>query len=138
MSKFILPDPHMLMELRKAWRIMNLVLPSWRLQMLHKFEAWVADHRGDMYTLLRRWFELERPLLLHSDLGAVFHGVSAEHAHLLANSEIQEIVGILQEAVCRPPLVYMAAREDAGCWWYVRLHLDRLIPEPVTVSEYLA
>jgi sucrose synthase len=106
--------------------------------MLHKFEAWAADHRGDMYTLLRRWFELERPLLLHSDLGAVFDALSADHAHLLADSQAQEIVDILQEAVCRPPMVYMAAREEAGCWWYARLHLDRLIPEPVTVSEYLA
>ena len=32
--------------------------------MIQKFEAWAADHRSDLYALLRKWFELERPLLV--------------------------------------------------------------------------
>ena len=45
---------------------------TWRRRMIQNFEAWAADHRSDLYALLRRWFELERPLLLRSDLRAVF------------------------------------------------------------------
>ncbi|HJT51730.1 MAG TPA: sucrose synthase [Nitrosospira sp.] len=106
--------------------------------MLQKFSSWAAYHRGDLYALLRKWFELQRPLLLRSDLRAVFDAVDMEGAQRMVNTPLQEIVDILQEAVCRPPLIYMAVREGAGSWWYMRIHLDRLTPEAVNVSEYLA
>ena len=105
---------------------------------MHNFDSWAADHRSDLYALLRRWFELERPLLLRSDLRAVFDALNEEHAQPLVHTPLHEVVDILQEAVCRPPLIYMAIREGAGSWWFMRIHLERLIPEPISVSEYLA
>lgn len=51
--------------------------------MIKKFEAWAVDHRSDLYALLHCWFELERPLLLRSDLYAAFDTLSNVHSHSL-------------------------------------------------------
>ena len=106
--------------------------------MIHKFDAWAADHRSDLYALLRRWFELERPLLLRSDLRAAFDALSAELPYSLVETPLHEVVDLLQEAVCRPPLIYMALREGAGSWHFMSIHQQQLIPEPVSVAGYLA
>ena len=106
--------------------------------MIQKFEAWVADHRSDFYALVRKWFELERPLLLRSDLRAVFDELNADHPHSFVETPLQEMVDLLQEAICRPPLIYVALREDAGRWCFMSIHQQRLVPELVSVSDYLA
>jgi sucrose synthase len=106
--------------------------------MIHEFDAWAADHRSDLYALLRGWFELERPLLLRSDLRAAFDALSASLPYTLAETPLHGIVDLLQEAVCRPPLVYMAIREGAGSWHFMSIHQQQLVPEPVSVADYLA
>ncbi|HEY6044656.1 MAG TPA: sucrose synthase, partial [Nitrosospira sp.] len=106
--------------------------------MIQKFKAWAADHRGDLYALLCRWFELERPLLLRSDLYAAFDTLSASHPHSLFETPLHELIEIVQEAVCRPPLIYIALREGAGRWHFLCIHQQQLVPEPVTTSAYLA
>ena len=103
--------------------------------MIQKFEAWVADHRSDFYALVRKWFELERPLLLRSDLRAVFDELNADHPHSFVETPLQEMVDLLQEAICRPPLIYVALREDAGRWCFMSIHQQRLVPELVSVSD---
>ncbi|SOD42655.1 sucrose synthase [Nitrosovibrio sp. Nv4] len=110
--------------------------------MIHQFDAWAANHRSDLYAMIRRWFELERPLLLRSDLRAAFHALNAEqltaeHPGSLIGTPLNEIIDMLQEAVCRPPLIYMAVREGAGSWHFMSIHQQRLVPEPVSVSDYL-
>ncbi|MBA4142355.1 MAG: sucrose synthase [Nitrosospira sp.] len=106
--------------------------------IIHKLEAWAADHRSDLYALLHSWFELDRPLLLRSDLHAAFDVLSADHPQSFVETPLQELVDILQEAVCRPPLAYMALREGPGHWYFIRIHQQRLMPELVGVSDYLA
>src|SRR5687768_14199760 len=106
--------------------------------MIHQFDAWAANHRSDLYAVIRRWFELERPLLLRSDLRAAFHALNAEqltaeHTSPLVGTPLNEIIDMLQEAVCRPPLIYMAVREGAGSRYFMSIHQQRLVPEPVSV-----
>lgn len=106
--------------------------------MIHRFEAWAAEHRSDLYALISRWFELERPLLLRSDLRAAFDLINDENEAIFADTPLHDVISILQEAVCRPPLVYMALREHAGSWNCMSIHQQQLVPEPVSVSDYLA
>jgi sucrose synthase len=87
---------------------------------------------------LRKWFELERPLLLRSDLLEAFDLVRDFHPQPLVNTPLHELVKYLQEAICRPPMVYLALREGAGHWSYARIHQQRLILEIISVSDYLA
>lgn len=106
--------------------------------MIQKFEAWAVEHRSDLYTLLRRWFELERPLLLRSDLYAAFDALSNVHSHSLFETPLHELIDIVQEAICRPPLIYIALREGAGRWYFLCIHQQQLMPELVSASDYLA
>src|SRR5687768_222231 len=102
MSKFILLARLTPTVSPKGWRTTNLARQSWRMRMIHQFEAWAVDHRSDLYALISRWFELERPLLLRSDLRAAFAALAAEHPSPLVGAPVHEIVNIAQEAVCRP------------------------------------
>ena len=106
--------------------------------MNQNFDAWVADHRDELHALLRKWFELERPLLLRSDLLEAFDLVRDTHPQPLVNTPLHELIKWLQEAVCRPPLTYLALREGAGRWSFLRIHQQQLIPEIISVSDYLA
>lgn len=106
--------------------------------MIKKFDAWAVDHRDELHALLRKWFELERPLLLRSDLLEAFDLVRDFHPQPLVNTPLHELIKWLQEAVCRPPMAYLALREGAGHWFYVRIHQQRLILESISVSDYLA
>ena len=103
--------------------------------MISKIDAWVMDHRSDLYALLCKWFDLERPLLLRSDLRTVFDALDEEHGHVLSGTPLHELVDLLQEAVCRPPLIYLALREGAGRWHFLRIHQQHLVSEDVSVSE---
>ncbi|MGH8762537.1 MAG: sucrose synthase [Nitrosospira sp.] len=106
--------------------------------MIQNFDAWVADHRDELHALLRKWFELERPLLLRSDLLETFDLVRDTHPQPLVNTPLHELIKWLQEAVCRPPLTYLALREGAGRWSFLRIHQQQLVPEIISVSDYLA
>lgn len=106
--------------------------------MIQEFNAWATDHRDELHALLRKWFELERPLLLRSDLLEVFDQVRDSHPHTLINTPLHELIKWLQEAVCRPPLTYLALREGPGHWSFLRIHQQQLIPETISVSDYLA
>lgn len=106
--------------------------------MIQHLEAWAADHRDELHALLRKWFELERVLLLRSDLLEAFNQACVSHPLPLANTPLHELVKLLQEAACKPPLVCLALREGAGRWSYLRIHQELLLPERIGVSEYLA
>jgi sucrose synthase len=106
--------------------------------MISKFDAWAVEHRDELHALLRKWFELERPLLLRSDLLEAFDLVRDSHPQPLVNTPLHELVKSLQEAVCRPPLTYLTLREGAGNWSFLRIHQQQLILEIVSVSDYLA
>src|SRR6185437_3288201 len=130
--------PVMRMVLRRAWHITHLVFPLWRQRMMQKLDDWALDHRDELHALLRKWFELERPLLLRSDLLDAFDVVRDSHPQPLANTPLHELIKWLQEAVCRPPLIYLSLREGAGRWSFLRIHQEQLIPEVISVSDYLA
>ncbi|MDN5835874.1 MAG: sucrose synthase [Nitrosospira sp.] len=106
--------------------------------MIQGFDTWTADHRDELQALLRKWFELERPLLLRSDLLEAFDLVRDSHPQSLVNTPLHELIKWVQEAICRPPLTYLALREGAGHWSFLRIHQQQLIPEIIGVSDYLA
>ncbi|MDN5753603.1 MAG: sucrose synthase [Nitrosospira sp.] len=106
--------------------------------MIQGFDTWAADHRDELQALLRKWFELERPLLLRSDLLEAFDLVRDSHPQSLVNTPLHELIKWVQEAICRPPLTYLALREGAGRWSFLRIHQQQLIPEIIGVSDYLA
>ena len=76
--------------------------------------------------------------MLRSDLYAAFDTLSNVHSHSLFETPLHELIDIVQEAICRAPLIYIALREGAGRWHFLCIHQQHLIPELVSASAYLA
>ena len=99
--------------------------------MIQKFETWVADHRSDLYSLLRRWFEMERPLLLRSDLRAAFDDLNADHLDDVVRMmrargyRFIPMSAALKDPAYRRPDVYVGSN---GISWLQRWALAEKIP----------
>lgn len=105
--------------------------------MIDALKTWAAAHRDPLDAYLRRCFAEDRPLLLQSDLIALYRAQAAESPAPLAGTPFEAAVRRFQEGVMRAPWAYFALRESAGRWAYLRMHQAHLTPEPVTVSEFL-
>ena len=106
--------------------------------MINQLKSYLQDNREVVQTLLQRYFGLNRSFLLQSDL---IEGLAALGAELgqgnLISSSLGSFVKRLQEGVFSAPWVYFSLRPGSAQWIYLRLHVDSLTPEPVTVSEFL-
>jgi len=106
--------------------------------MIDALKTWTVDHRDPVGAYLRHCFAEERALLLQSDLCHVFDALAREYEADLKGSPLHQAVRHFQEGVFQQPWAYFALREGAGRWHYLRMHLEQLVPERVSVSEFLA
>ncbi len=105
--------------------------------MIGRFRGWAAEHCDAVQGFVRACFADGRPLLLQSDLRALFEVVVAPLDAGLRGSVFEEIVQRLQEAVLRSPWLCLALRERPGRWYYLRIHLDSPVPEEIDVAQFL-
>lgn len=98
------------------------------------FTHCTEQNRDAVYTLLRRYFSEERALLLQSDLRDGLLQTEKDCGHFDA---LRAFVFRLQEGVFNSPWAYLALRPETAIWEYVRIHQDHLIPEKISVSEFL-
>ncbi|MBD3812409.1 sucrose synthase [Thiobacillus sp.] len=106
--------------------------------MIDALKTWTTDHRDPVDAFLRRCFAENRVLLLQSDLCHVLDTLATESAGSLDGTPLQQAVRHFQEGVFQHPWAYFALREGAGRWRYLRMHQEQLMPESVSVSEFLA
>lgn len=106
--------------------------------MIDLLKTWTTDHRDPVDAFLRRCFAENRVLLLQSDLVHVLESLAAESPLPLDGTPLQQAVRHFQEGAFQHPWAYFALREGAGRWRYLRMHQEQLLPETVTVSEFLA
>ena len=101
-------------------------------------QASILEHRSSVYTLLHRYFSLDRCFLLRSDLADGFHASCADDDHDgFGNSLLADVIAMAQEAAIQAPWVYFAIRPTVGRWRYLRLHAETLMLDYISVSRYL-
>lgn len=105
--------------------------------MIENLRTWVRDHRDAMQAFLRSCFAAGRPLLLQTDLRGIFAGLADLGLDARPGTPLDRVVRLLQEAVLQAPWACFAVREEAGCWYYLQVHLDEAVPERVDVAQYL-
>ncbi len=107
--------------------------------MIEGLRTFVAEHRAPVAELLHRWLDLGRPLLLRTDLWDAYEQLAAsDEAAALRGSVVEELVRAAQEAVIDRRLVYLAVRPRIGRVLYVRVNVDVMRPEQVSVADFLA
>jgi sucrose synthase len=100
---------------------------------------YLANHREDAYLLLRRYVNLNKTLLLRSDLLGELEAFSeVAHNGKLVNSPLGSVLQKAQEAAVGAPWIYAAVRSRIGTWRYLRFHSETVSVEDVSVSEYLS
>ena len=103
-----------------------------------EFDAFAAEHPEPLYLLLHHLTRLDKPLLLSSDLWDEFERVSAkQEGEALIDSPVQRMVSAAQEAVVRPPWIYLAVRPYVARWSYLRFHLENMEHDTIPVEEFL-
>ena len=100
---------------------------------------YLRAHRDEAYPLLRHYVGLGKTFLLRSELCDQFDAFCADgRAGRLAESPLGATVRAAQEAAVEPPWMYLAVRPRIGRWTYLRLHVEDVDVEEVSVSDFLA
>ncbi|MCC6916290.1 sucrose synthase [Nitrosomonas sp.] len=104
------------------------------MSMTDTFSTCTRQNRDAVYTLLRRYFAANRTLLLQSDLRDGLLQTEQDCGHF---DMLRTFVFRLQEGIFSSPWAYLALRPEIAKWEFMRIHQEHLIPEKVTISEFL-
>ncbi|XP_042485417.1 sucrose synthase 2-like [Macadamia integrifolia] len=110
-------------------------LPSLR----EKVEDTLSAHRNQLVSLLSRYVAEGKGILQPHHLQDALNNVAGEDKgeEKLADSPLIEALEAAQEAIVLPPFVAIAIRPAPGVWEFVRVNVDELSVEQLSVSEYL-
>lgn len=96
------------------------------------------QNRDAIYTLLRRYFALNTPLLLQSDLQRELLAMQRERQFADAVMDpLTQFIEHLQEGVFQAPWAYFSSRPGIADINYLRMHQDHLTPEHVSTGDFL-
>ena len=101
---------------------------------INALTASIQQNKDAVYMLLRRYFATNRPLLLQSDLRDELLQLEKDCER---SDILHEFVFCLQEGVFCSSWAYFLLRPGIAKWEFVRIHQEHLIPENITVSEFL-
>lgn len=107
--------------------------------MIAELAEFAAEHREPLLLLLERYASENRTSLLHTDLRQGFEDVRRDYAKVdLGSTPLADFARAAQEAEIRDPWFLVSLRESLGRWRCVRIHRERLVPEEISMSEFLA
>ncbi|XP_051149531.1 sucrose synthase-like [Andrographis paniculata] len=95
-----------------------------------RLDATLAAHRNEIMLFLSRIEGHGKGILKPHQLLSEFHGNLQDHA-------FKDVLNSTQEAIVSPPWVALAIRLRPGVWEYVRVNVNALVVEELTVPEYL-
>ncbi|KAH7286312.1 hypothetical protein KP509_32G000400 [Ceratopteris richardii] len=99
----------------------------------------LETHRNQSISLLSRCVSLGEKILQPHDLHGIFDDVFTDPQEQkdVQNSGFGRILKFTQEAIVLPPWVAFAVRPKPGVWEYLRVNVDELAFQPLSVAEYL-
>nr|VFJ42889.1 MAG: sucrose synthase [Candidatus Kentron sp. DK]VFJ58313.1 MAG: sucrose synthase [Candidatus Kentron sp. DK] len=100
---------------------------------------YLTGQRSEGYSLLYQCIAQEKPFLLRSELRDIVHSSQTDDdkAAAVAQSPLGRILLSTEEAAVQAPWIYFAVRPYVAHWEYLRIHVDTMSAEPISVNEYL-
>ena len=99
---------------------------------------YLENNREQVYLLCRRYVALNRSFLLSSDLWDEFQVLVEEQEQpAWATSPLARLARTAQEAAVESPWIYFALRPYVARWKYLRIHIDDMRVESISVIEFL-
>lgn len=101
-----------------------------------RLDATLAAHRNEILLFLSRIESQGKGILKPHQLLAEFEAINNGDKKIIDHA-FEEVLKSTQEAIVLPPWVALAIRLRPGVWEYVRINVNALIVEELTVPEYL-
>ncbi len=99
----------------------------------------LSAYPDDSYMFLRRLTALQKPFLLRSEIWDEYESFCDEQPQTpLRKEQFLKTVRATQEITVASPWVYWAIRPYVARWEYLRIHLETLQVESISVSDFLA
>jgi sucrose synthase len=100
-------------------------------------DATLAAHRNEIMLFLSKIENHGKGILKPHQLLAEFEAISKDDKQKTHEHAFEEVLKSTQEAIVLPPWVALAIRLRPGVWEYVRVNVNALIVEELSVPEYL-
>ena len=105
---------------------------------IRELATYLAKHNEQTYLLLKRYFSLNRPFLLRSDIRDEFLAFCQEPENInLKDSLLSQAISFAEEAALDWPWVYLAVRPQIASWVYLRFNAETIQFEEIECAEYL-
>jgi len=102
-------------------------------------QKYLDENREPCFMLLRRYFTSGKSFLLRSDLYDEINVFCQDDPTTgLEGSPLYRVIKVAQEAAVESPWIYLALRPYIARRKYLRIHVETLQVEYVSVSEYFA
>ncbi|KZV18264.1 sucrose synthase 2 [Dorcoceras hygrometricum] len=102
-----------------------------------RLDATLAAHRNEILLFLSRVEGHGKGILKPHQMLAEFEAICETDKAKLQDHAFKEVLKCTQEAIVLPPWVALAIRLRPGVWEYVRVNVNALVVEDLTVPEYL-
>ncbi|KAH6798570.1 sucrose synthase 4 [Perilla frutescens var. frutescens] len=100
-------------------------------------DATVVAHHNEILLFLSRLESQGKGILKTHQLQAEFNAIFPDEDGKLHDHAFLQVLKITQEAIVLPPCIVLAIRLRPGVWVYVRVNMNTLAVEEVTVPEFL-
>jgi sucrose synthase len=107
---------------------------------LHKkVQDSLEDDRNENINLLSKFAAKGRTLLQPHQMMNELNEAGQQNGHSqIMDGALAQMFSACQEAFVLPPWVGLALRPKPGVWEYMRINVDEMVVEELTVSEYLS
>jgi len=97
----------------------------------------LSEHRNEIVSLLSRYVAQGKTILQPHHLIDGLEEVTGENDELkkLRDGLFGDVLRSTQEAIVLPPWIVLAVRPRPGVWDYVRVNVDELAVEQLSVAE---
>ncbi|GJZ34121.1 sucrose synthase [Tanacetum coccineum] len=103
-----------------------------------RLDSTLATHRNEILMVLSRIESHGKGILKPHQVMAEFEAICKEdQTKLHEDGAFYEVLKCTQEAIVLPPWVALAIRLRPGVWEYVRVNVNALVVEELSVPEYL-
>ncbi|PKA47064.1 Sucrose synthase 1 [Apostasia shenzhenica] len=108
----------------------------------HKVRECIGDslsvHKNELLAIFSRFVNQGKGMLQRHQLLVEYEAVIPEgERQKLKDGAFEDVLRAAQEAIVIPPLVALAIRPRPGVWEYVRVNVNELVVEELSVPEYL-
>jgi sucrose synthase len=112
--------------------------PRTPANLVERLKSFLQNNPTDAHKVMHQFVLLDRPLLLRSELIDAFRSLcDSGEIEQPAQSAIAESFQACQEAIVNHSWIILAFRGRVARWCYLRIHLDTMSVEEVSLDKFL-